>query len=210
MSQVDVILPTESTGEMPVVRSIKPLDLAEVLEKGLQDFRAMPTHVVFLCIIYPVIGLVLAWATVGYDLLPLLYPLAAGFALVGPFAAIGAYELSRRRELGLDTSWKHAFDIIHSPSFWSLIALGLLLLAIFAVWLAVARGIYVANFGEFSDTAQRITGTQFATFAAFFRIPSLRSGSFRSSLKALATSAMQASMPEALPIEIPVALFCRM
>ena len=163
MSQVDVILPTESTGEMPVVRSIKPLDLAEVLEKGLQDFRAMPTHVVFLCIIYPVIGLVLAWATVGYDLLPLLYPLAAGFALVGPFAAIGAYELSRRRELGLDTSWKHAFDIIHSPSFWSLAALGLLLLAIFAVWLAVARGIYVANFGEFSDTAQRITGTQFAT-----------------------------------------------
>jgi uncharacterized membrane protein len=37
----------------------------------------------------------------------------------------------------------------------------LLLLAIFAVWLAVARGLYVANFGEFS--AQRTTGTQFAT-----------------------------------------------
>ena len=164
MSQVDVILPTESTGEMPVVRSIKPLDLAEVLEKGLQDFRAMPTHVVFLCIIYPVIGLVLAWATVGYDLLPLLYPLAAGFALVGPFAAIGAYELSRRRELGLDTSWKHAFDIIHSPSLRSIAALGAILLIIFSVWLAVANAIYAANFsldeqmglGEF---VRRVLGT---------------------------------------------------
>lgn len=163
MPHADVILPTEATGAMPVVRAIRPSDLKDVLAKGLDDFRAMPTHVVFLCLIYPIIGLVLAWATVGYDVLPLLYPLAAGFALIGPFAAIGAYELSRRRELGLDTSWQHAFDIVHSPSFWSIAALGLLLLAIFAIWLAVAQAIYVANFGEFGESGQKITGTMFAT-----------------------------------------------
>jgi uncharacterized membrane protein len=108
----------------------------------------MPTHVIFLSLIYPIAGLAIARWTFGYDLVPLLYPLVAGFALIGPFAAIGLYELSRRRELGLDTSWKHAFDIVHSPSLRAITALGLLLVALFGVWLAVAHALYVANFGE--------------------------------------------------------------
>ena len=147
MAHADVILPTQPARGLPVVRSIGLGDLGYALTKGLEDFRAMPTHVIFLSLIYPIAGIALWRATLGYDVVPLLYPLAAGFALIGPFAAIGLYELSRRRELGLDTSWKHAFDIIHSPSIWALAGLGLLLLAIFGVWLAVANGIYVANFG---------------------------------------------------------------
>ena len=76
----------------------------------------MPSHVVFLCLIYPIVGLLLARLTLGYDILPLLFPLASGFALVGPFAAIGFYELSRRREQGGPVSWQDAFDVMHSPS----------------------------------------------------------------------------------------------
>ena len=149
MAHPDIILPTElPTGELPVVRSIGPADLRDALARGLDDFWAMPTHVVFLSLIYPIVGIALGSATLGYDVIPLLFPLAAGFALIGPFAAIGLYELSRRRELGLDTSWKHAFDIIHSPSIWAIVALGLLLLVLFAIWLAVANAIYVANFGQ--------------------------------------------------------------
>ncbi len=148
MASTDIILPAGAARELPAVRSIGVSDLRDALAKGLQDFWAMPTHVIFLGLIYPVVGLVLFRAMFGQDLIPLLYPLAAGFPLVGPFAAIGLYELSRRRELGLDTSWKHAFDIIHSPSLQSIAALGLLLLALVGVWLAVAQAIYNANFGS--------------------------------------------------------------
>lgn len=154
----DVILPTQPARGLPKVRTIGLQDLKYALAKGLEDFRAMPTHVIFLSLIYPIAGIALWRATFGYDVVPLLYPLAAGFALIGPFAAIGLYELSRRRELGLDTSWKHAFDIIHSPSIWALAALGAFLLAIFGVWLAVANGIYVSNFGYRQPT----TLTEFA------------------------------------------------
>ncbi len=143
----DVILPTQPARELPAVRSIGMADLRDVFAKGVDDFRAMPTHVIFLSVIYPIIGLLLAGATFGYNVIPLLYPLAAGFALIGPLAAIGLYELSRRREMGLDTSWKHAFDVIHSPSLPAIAALGALLLVIFSVWLAVAHAIYITNFG---------------------------------------------------------------
>jgi uncharacterized membrane protein len=147
MSHSDVILPAEPAAALPAVRSISFGDLLDALAGGVDDFRAMPTHVIFLSLIYPIAGLAIARWTFGYDIVPLLYPLIAGFALIGPFAAVGLYELSRRRELGLDTSWRHAFDIVHSPSLWSILALGLLLLAIFGIWLAVAHGLYVAHFG---------------------------------------------------------------
>lgn len=144
--QYDIITAAEPRGA-PVVRSVSVSDLREVISRGIDDFWAMPTHVVFLVLIYPVVGLILGRAMFAYEMVPLLYPIAAGFAFIGPFAAIGLYELSRRRELGRDTSWKHAFDVIHSPSFPAILGLGLLLLALVAVWIAIASSLFVANFG---------------------------------------------------------------
>lgn len=147
MSTHDMIKPLARTDELPVVRTIGFQDLRQSLVHGFEDFMAMPTHVVFLSLIYPIVGVVLWFATAGLNLLPLLYPLATGFALLGPFAAIGLYELSRRREMHLDTSWRHAFDVMHSPSLGAILLLGLLLFVVFLVWIAIAHGIYVANFG---------------------------------------------------------------
>jgi uncharacterized membrane protein len=147
MTYLHVIAGSQANPTLPVVRKIAMRDLKDALAKGIDDFRAFPTHVIFLSMIYPIIGLVLAAVTISYDLLPLLFPLAAGFALVGPFAAIGLYELSRQRELGLDMSWRDVFGPLRSQSTDGIIALGLFLLIIFGLWVAVAQAIYIANFG---------------------------------------------------------------
>ena len=131
----------------PVVRTISFSDLQQALLQGWEDFKAMPSHAIFLCMIYPVLGLILARGVLGHSVLPLLFPLAAGFALLGPFAALGLYELSRRREAGeAATAWD-AFEVLRSPSFGAMLGLGTLLFALFVTWVATAQAIYIAVFG---------------------------------------------------------------
>ena len=155
MATAHVLVGAGTQAVSPAVRRIAPADLLQALRCGLDDFSAMPSHAVFLCIIYPLLGIMLASLTLGYSLLPLLFPLAAGFALLGPLAAIGLYELSRRREAGLDSDSTHAFDVLRSRSLGAIVALGILLMVIFLVWLAVAQAIYVAYFGYAAPTSIR-------------------------------------------------------
>jgi uncharacterized membrane protein len=132
---------------LPAVRRIDLADLSDVLARGLSDFAAYRTDVIFLCIIYPVVGLVLASFAFGYGMLPLLFPLASGFALIGPVAAVGLYEMSRRREQGVNITWADAFGVVRAPAFGAILVLGLLLLAIFLLWLAAAYAIYYVTLG---------------------------------------------------------------
>jgi uncharacterized membrane protein len=132
---------------LPEIRRIEFADLRIALERGLSDFREIPSFAVFLCLFYPVAGLLIGGMALSYNVAPLLFPFAAGFALIGPFAAVGLYELSRRRELGLDRSWQHAFDVFRSPARWSILGLGVLLLIIFFAWLATAQWLYAETVG---------------------------------------------------------------
>ena len=121
------------------VRAIGFDDLRAALRAGVEDFLAMPTHVVVLVLIYPVIGVFIARLSSSGNLLPLAYPMAAGFALLGPFAALGVYALSRRRERGQSPTWSDAFDALRSPGTPGIAMLGIVQLAIFAAWIATAQ-----------------------------------------------------------------------
>ncbi|HTW69399.1 MAG TPA: DUF2189 domain-containing protein [Acetobacteraceae bacterium] len=129
------------------VRRFGYAQIAEALSKGLDDFAANRTDVIFLCVIYPLAGLVLARLASGYGVVPLLFPLASGFALVGPLAAVGLNEMSRRREQGIAVRWTDAFGVVRSPSIGGIAGLGLLLIAIFLLWLTAADVIYGLTLG---------------------------------------------------------------
>jgi uncharacterized membrane protein len=135
------------------VRRITVADVRDALRKGLDDFGAYRTDVLFICAIYVAVGLVLARLAVGLDLLPLVFPLASGFAIVGPIAAIGLYEMSRRREQGLPAKWKNAFDIFKAPSLGSIMVVSAMLIALFLLWLAAAWAIFEMTLGPAEPTS---------------------------------------------------------
>ncbi|WP_315758788.1 MULTISPECIES: DUF2189 domain-containing protein [unclassified Bradyrhizobium] len=84
----------------PVVRRITTADIAEALTQGLRDFQAQPMFGLAFGLIYVLGGISIVLCVTAFGMVYLAYPLAAGFALIGPFVAIGLYEVSRRRELG--------------------------------------------------------------------------------------------------------------
>ena len=129
----------------PAVRRISTADVWQSLRQGFSDFEAYRSAVIFLCATYAVVGVVLARIAFGADMLPLLFPLASGFAIIGPLAAVGLYEMSRLREKGAEVGWANAFDVLKAPAIGGIAALGAILIAVFLVWLVTAWVIFQAT-----------------------------------------------------------------
>ena len=132
----------------PRVRTLQASDIRAALASGWDDFTASRSDVMFIVLMYPVIGLVLVGMGFQMSMLPLLFPLLAGFALLGPVAAVGLYEISRRRERGIEPRWFDAIGVIESPSFGAVLVMAFYLTALFVVWMLVAAGIHKLTLGE--------------------------------------------------------------
>ncbi|NNU81308.1 DUF2189 domain-containing protein [Halovulum dunhuangense] len=131
----------------PQVRQIGTADLGAALRLGLDDFLALRSDALMVCLLYPVIGLALVWAALDARLLPLVFPLVSGFALLGPLAAVGLYEMSRRREAGQPAGWDAALSVLRAPALGAIVTLGIALLGLFLIWMLAAQYIYAATLG---------------------------------------------------------------
>lgn len=148
---IDRALTIPGTGaraaEDPVIRRIGIAELREALRLGVDDFLAIPTQILFLGLIYPLVGFIAARAAWGGDILPLLYPMVAGLALMGPVVGLGLTELSRRREMGWHVTWSDALRVVHAPAIGAIIGLALILTATFLAWLVTAQLVWRATMG---------------------------------------------------------------
>ncbi|KUF09230.1 DUF2189 domain-containing protein [Pseudoponticoccus marisrubri] len=131
----------------PQVQTLSMQDIRGALRDGWADFQASRSDVMFLVLLYPVMGLVLMGIGLQMSLVPLLFPLVAGFALLGPVAAVGVYEISRRREAGEDAGMLSALKVVERPSFSAILVLGLYLAMLFLAWMAVAMTLYSVTMG---------------------------------------------------------------
>jgi uncharacterized membrane protein len=136
-----------ASSQAPVIRDISRADLSWALREGWSDFQEKRGDIVVLAVLYPVVTLLAAWGTLGVRLFPLLLPLIAGLALLGPIVAVGFYELARRREEGRDARWSHFLDPFRGGSATQIAALGIVLGVLFMTWIAAAWAIYLVTLG---------------------------------------------------------------
>jgi uncharacterized membrane protein len=145
--------PAARTRTIPV-RKITDADLRLSLTHGLNDFLAMRGDIFFAGLIYTLIGIAAVVMTTNQPLMPFFFPVVAGVGLLGPVAAVGFYELAKRRESGnSDHNWSHFFDVLKRPSADDMGIVAGLLLLIFLGWLLAAGALYGLLFGFWTPTS---------------------------------------------------------
>jgi uncharacterized membrane protein len=129
------------------IRTITTSDLWQALKAGYADFNARPTIGTFLFLVYPLFALLLTLFLVGNDLLYLAFPMVAGLTLLGPAVSVALFEMSRRREQGLDTTWREAFGFVHSARFAPILGLTVVMTLLYVAWLMLAEALYFGTIG---------------------------------------------------------------
>ncbi len=139
----DTTTPADRIG----IRKITTDDLRWALREGWSDFQDKRGDLIFVALLYPLIGIIAATVAMGGVMQPLFFPLVAGISIFGPAAASGFYEMAKRREEGNDASWRHFFDPLLGRRGSTIVMLTIGLAAIFAAWLGAAFAIYAVTMG---------------------------------------------------------------
>ena len=119
----------------PIVRAVTVSEIIEALADGLRDFQSAPIYGLTFGALYAAGGILIVLAVSALGTSYLAYPLAAGFALIGPFVAVGLYEVSRRREAGQPLSWTAVIGTIVTQGWRELGWMAFVTVFVFVIWM---------------------------------------------------------------------------
>ena len=152
---------------LPTINSITRDDVRDALKAGLSDFQRAPVYGLVMGAAFSVVGIAIALmlfqGEAGYWILPL----AAGFPLIGPFAAVGIYEVSRRLEAGEELRWGPILRAGFRQRNSQLPMFAAFAVFVLLVWLVIARVIFAITFGTSSMT------NVMTSLEVFFTVPGI-------------------------------------
>ena len=191
----------------PEIRTLSTADIRDALRQGFADFQEFRSDVIFIVLVYPLMGVVLVALAIQGSFIQLVFPIVTGFALLGPFAAVGLYELSRRKEKGEETHWSTAFGVVQSPAFGAILILGIVHLVIFIAWLMAADLIHRVTIGpETPDEPVAFVNTVLQTSAGWAMIVIGILVGFVFACVVLATSVVSFPMLLDRRVSVPIAV----
>ena len=158
--QQDHVENEEELYGIPDVNTIGFNDLKECLDQGLSDFRKAPLFGLFFGGIYAFGGILIVQSFIAFEKGWLIYPVMVGFPLIGPFVAVGLYDVSRRLQVGQPLVWNEILSVINRQTSRQLPYMAFVMLFIFWIWIYQVRLLIALFLGRMS----------FPDFETFFQI----------------------------------------
>lgn len=158
---------TTVSPSLPTVKSITQADIRSALQAGLTDFQRAPIFGIFFGAVFSLVGIAIAWALYQGEAGLWIFPVAAAFPLIGPFAAVGIYEVSRRLEAGEQLAWGPILLAGFRQRNSQMPLFAVFTVFAFLVWIVLARVIFAVSFGTASMT------NVMTSFEIFLTVPGI-------------------------------------
>ncbi|MEQ8365283.1 MAG: DUF2189 domain-containing protein [Roseicyclus sp.] len=132
----------------PVIRDVGLGDIGYALRAGLRDFLRKPWMGLFFANVYVTGGWMLYAFFFVTDQIWWAIPITVGFPLLGPFLAVGLYEVSRRLEAGQD-EWARndIFGVIWRQRLRQLPSMAWVIIVYFLFWSFFAHMLFALFLG---------------------------------------------------------------